>query len=978
MHHHQPKVALIAVQLQRLHRDSSTISSSSSPALTTSRAQILIIWSVGRNIFPPHNDNVVSSCRRRKRQRRFSFCNLGALATASLMLRYSHKPKFSKSLVVFIILLCLVSKVTCLKEERSKSRDGNVPAEDTENLIFDKTMGFCLDAEGERHGLFSSWRESSTGCQCSCQSVGNVLVSLCDDNCGNDLTEGTEEGQSPLSQSDEPFASLVYRGIPKRYANVKPKAEKLPERSCRDENSGNRYLDGQSWMSSGRACAKCYCTNGTADCESSVLHCQSSCLPGQKLVSTGPCCEHKCIGEPIVSRTGASSTESCTAPTGQHGEVALRQQRCVDQRCQCINGNWFCIDTCTPLEELQCPPDERIFWDPFCCPRCKGTKKCSVAVATINWLEEAPMHKGLPRFVSIFTPEGEKEVLSAASLVASQTAPATGVAEGIGAEKTSLITVEPAQHLVTHAGRCVCTDGELRCSRPGAGIWHDTDCYYSHGIKGRYYPRGEHWKAYNDECSDCQCLDGRQYTCARSPCSALFLCPAGKVPVAALGDCCPSTCEDAALVNPNEDFDQLLHELEQAPIETAPEGGRSASEWPQTLANSTKCKPLGDLTATADTASNILLPTESLVIIRRACVSLKCVCSPEGNWVCADYCIPCQGVSAQGTSADTDAPDIFHPVRPRTADGCCPKCTDSDDKVESPDFGNRYPVAITCFLAPLALTPFFVLISCCICLRYRQKLKKLRATELNQTKFHLEGGPTTHSAQSSLAVPLTISTNAEGASPPIRSDRVPAVFGGRDSIHQSLLFNAKLDEAPLAPIKFWRLSASYSCLPEVHHIHTDSNNPNFEDSTLQKSLLTATTSSSDVTPSKNPQKTIVTHPPIGETCNSSPMSSSSPQLTKAEFMITESSLDWRSCLRRSATQPKTHFFPQAWKKVLSKSVTRAATAPPLPGEHEVMPYFSVPQTYPLKTTSSDVEAAHQIIHTHNSASTDLAGISEAV
>ncbi|EUB62044.1 hypothetical protein EGR_03065 [Echinococcus granulosus] len=577
---------------------------------------------------------------------------------------------------------------------------------------------------------------------------------------------------------------------------------------------------------------------------------------------------------------------------------------------------------------------------------------------------------------------------------------------------------------------------------PGAGIWHDTDCYYSHGIKGRYYPRGEHWKAHNDECSDCQCLDGRQYTCARTPCSALFLCPAGKVPVAALGDCCPSTCEDAALVahaptigtitkvaiahashgdpnrkvwcllllcplkrhkpsaadstivevdlfnlkekirrsliNPNEDFDQSLHELEQAPIETAPEGGRSASEWPQTLANSTKCKPLGDLTATADTASNILLPTKSLVIIRRACVSLKCVCSSEGNWVCADYCIPCQGVSTQGTSADTDAPDIFHPVRPRTADGCCPKCTDSDDKEESPDFGNRYPVAITCFLAPLALTPFFVLISCCICLRYRQKLKKLRATELNQTKFHLEGGPTTHSAQSSLAVPLTISTNAEGASPPIRSDKVPAVFGGRDSIHQSLLFSAKLDEAPLAPIKFWRLSASYSCLPEVHHIHTDSNNPNFEDSTLQKSLLTATTSSSDGTPSKSPQKTIVTHPPIGETCNSSPMSSSSPQLTKAEFMITESSLDWRSCLRRSSTQPKTHFFPHAWKKVLSKSVTRAATAPPLPGEHEVMPYFSVPQTHPLKTTSSDVEAAHQIIHTHNSASTDLAGISEAV
>ncbi|KAL5971575.1 hypothetical protein TSMEX_000696 [Taenia solium] len=74
----------------------------------------------------------------------------------------------------------------------------------------------------------------------------------------------------------------------------------------------------------------------------------------------------------MVPRAGPSSTASCTAPVGRHGEVALRQQQCVDQRCQCINGNWFCIDTCTPLEELNCPPDERIFWDPFCCPRCKG------------------------------------------------------------------------------------------------------------------------------------------------------------------------------------------------------------------------------------------------------------------------------------------------------------------------------------------------------------------------------------------------------------------------------------------------------------------------------------------------------------------------------------------------------------------------------------------------------------------------------
>ena len=98
-----------------------------------------------------------------------------------------------------------------------------------------------------------------------------------------------------------------------------------------------------------------------------------------------------------------------------------------------------------------------------------------MTVATINWLKEAPTQKGLPRFVSVFTPEGEQEVLGGPPLVA---APLEGIAaeasetkaaaaDDDAAEKTSLITVEPAQHLVTHTGRCVCINGELMCSRPG-------------------------------------------------------------------------------------------------------------------------------------------------------------------------------------------------------------------------------------------------------------------------------------------------------------------------------------------------------------------------------------------------------------------------------------------------------------------------------------------------------------------------------
>lgn len=101
-----------------------------------------------------------------------------------------------------------------------------------------------------------------------------------------------------------------------------------------------------------------------------------------------------------------------------------------------------------------------------------GTKQCSVTLSTINWLEEGPGPKGLPRFVSVFTPEGEKEVLtdSAHQRMAQNNLEPGAAANFLGgefAEKTSLITVNPAQHLVTPAGRCVCTDGELRCSRPG-------------------------------------------------------------------------------------------------------------------------------------------------------------------------------------------------------------------------------------------------------------------------------------------------------------------------------------------------------------------------------------------------------------------------------------------------------------------------------------------------------------------------------
>nr|CUU99111.1 hypothetical transcript [Hymenolepis microstoma] len=868
----------------------------------------------------------------------------------SLMQPRFHKTSSSNHLLAFMIFLCLITEISCLRDTRSKileTPDENIG----NNLNFEESqkVDFCYDAEGERHGLFSSWHDPLTGCQCSCQSVGNILVSVCDDNCDRQVStaEGNGDSQGWLSQNDEPFSSLLPS---KRRTNVKPKALNAPARSCLDESSGNRYLEGQSWMSNARTCAKCYCLNGTADCESSVLHCQSSCLPGQKHISTGPCCEHKCIGDTIIPNAESKSLlvmEFCKDPEGKHGEVVLRQQQCVDQRCQCINGNWFCIDTCTPLEELDCVQEERIFWDPFCCPRCKGTKKCNVTVSTINWLEEAPGPKELSRFVSVFNSEGQQEGSSGKVRKRdgeNNEEPLTPISNASvdATEKTTLITVDPAQHLVTHAGRCVCTDGELRCSRPGTGIWHDTDCYYSNGNGGRYYAKGARWKAYNDECSDCQCLEDRKYTCKRAPCSSLFLCPPGEIPaIAAPEDCCPSTCKNASIVKSEAIIKRITSE-EKTPSDTSKPNGDDITQSFSVVSPGGQCKPLGDLGNENQASSNIFLPSKSLVIIRRSCVSLKCVCSSEGNWVCADYCIPCEGVSIH--SSDDLSVNAFLLVQSLTADGCCPKC--SEKKEAAPYFTERYSIAITCFLALLALAPLFVIASCCIYLRYRKKLKKLRILGLNHpNKFQLDNSTPqvpivaaiTHSTRSSYAIPLTISTSPDekSSTPPIRLRIVSTAFADHDSSHGSLLFNDS---------------------PQLNH--KDLSIPNLEDATIRKSLTTSSITGCSVNCSSKVLTKVV--PAQLTPHNDSPVSNFPTHLRKSESPELKRSSDWKTRLRRSSTQPRTHFFPQAWKTILSKSAK--ATTPT--ANQEEASFFSQPK-------SNLSESFHQLIQTRNTLPLEL-------
>lgn len=195
-----------------------------------SQHQLIIILPIRRNLLPPisyleviqshlypNTSQSVSPCGRRKeRQRRsvtvisiFMSTNLAAIVSTSLMLLHFCKTSSKTCLFVLIILLCLTTKVSCLRDSRPRN-DGTMGAtgvDSESSLIFDgkQKMDFCYDVEGERHGLFSSWEDSSTGCQCSCQSVGNLLVSVCEDDCGSN-----EDSYSLLSQNDEPSATLVY------------------------------------------------------------------------------------------------------------------------------------------------------------------------------------------------------------------------------------------------------------------------------------------------------------------------------------------------------------------------------------------------------------------------------------------------------------------------------------------------------------------------------------------------------------------------------------------------------------------------------------------------------------------------------------------------------------------------------------------------------------------------------------------------
>lgn len=257
-------------------------------------------------------------------------------------------------------------------------------------------------------------------------------------------------------------------------------------------------------------------------------------------------------------------------------------------------------------------------------------------------------------------------------------------------------------------------------------------------------------------------------------------------------------------------------------------------------------------------------------------------------------------------------------------------------------FGDRYSVLLACILAMVSVTPFFVIASICICWQYRQKLRCLRTVEQIPSKYLQQGEPEIQSAHSSLAVPLTISTNAGGNSPQIFLEKGSVVFGGRDSIHQSLLFDSKTSESPpLAPMRSWRLNASYTCLASSQNAPASeqNSNPVYEDSSLTKSPLSVAISDQK-TEAKFEQNSQASVHEVVVKNGSGPASNSSPQLVRVDPQILVETphlakRPWRPRLRRSSTQTRTHFFPHAWKPMISKS----AAGTPLP-DTEATPFFN--------------------------------------
>ncbi|XP_063970830.1 kielin/chordin-like protein [Lytechinus pictus] len=137
-----------------------------------------------------------------------------------------------------------------------------------------------------------------------------------------------------------------------------PRGECCPRcQRCIDEETGNNYLDGQSWNRGLDNCIRCSCNGGAIECE--IQQCESlTCPEGEELYKPqGSCCfacrmaAEPCTYQGIIYQSGDMwLRDECTTCECVAGEV-----QCRTQRCQVMN----CAADETPVVN----PGE-------CCPRC--------------------------------------------------------------------------------------------------------------------------------------------------------------------------------------------------------------------------------------------------------------------------------------------------------------------------------------------------------------------------------------------------------------------------------------------------------------------------------------------------------------------------------------------------------------------------------------------------------------------------------
>ncbi|CAH8444624.1 unnamed protein product [Schistosoma turkestanicum] len=569
--------------------------------------------------------------------------------------------------------------------------------DDSNNLIG------CTDSDGIWHGLFSTWMENPT-CWCTCQPVSRMAVSVCD---GCDISKSANNNiinldvkhhhnnsdknllkNESLLEVSNSFDTFKTNG---NEINQKRSVDNYHEHKTFARNSNscyyavtNTYYQHKDiWMSAELPCVKCKCQHGNVHCVGEPHQCPSVCLPGQYSQPVGPCCHTVCKG--TVSKDITFEFASCLK-TGDdtlhsHGEMITLTGICVDQKCQCVNGRWNCFDYCTPLSELSCPSDEKIIWDPFCCPRCRGDQTCSVIIDMKNWLSNPnEQTNNVNTFKKLdwnsthwsqssFNNQPEQLLLE----------PISNVNSNVNKE---IITIQPGQQIVLEQGHCFCLNASIYCPRPGRLIWHEDDCFYMDGQEISYHAVGTRWIPGDDHCTECMCEINRTYRCKRQSCQQLFLCPPEQIPMTSEDECCPSYCAPPSQKNqekPNN-FNQDIQYNDELYTDSV----KSQNKMVQiSMDETTQQKPSQLSTRNTGCSSlidneNILqypdvFPSGSRLLLIRTCRSLLCICAKDNRWVCTDHCPPCE----QSMESIENLRQILLPPK----DKCCELCNEKTNTV---------------------------------------------------------------------------------------------------------------------------------------------------------------------------------------------------------------------------------------------------------------------------------------------------------